>query len=72
MTPPVAAGMCADTDFDFAAGDMDLPPVCPPAPDVRPVPVHPPAPDIHPVVPMARPARHRARPDYLKDYVTDF
>ena len=73
VTPPAATGMWADTDFDFVAGDMDLAPVRPLAPEVHPVvPERPPAPDVHPVVPVARPARHRAPPDYLKDYVTNF
>ena len=77
VTPPAAAGaatgMRAYTDFDFDAGDIDLPQIRPQAPEVHPaLPVHPPAHDGHPVVPAARPARRRARPDYLKDFVTDF
>ena len=77
VTPPAAAGatagMWAYNDFDCAAGDIDLPQVRPPPPDVHPaVPVHPPAPVGHPEVAVARPARHRARPDYLKDFITDF
>lgn len=62
MAPRAAAGMWPVNDFGLAAGDVNLPPVQRPALESP----------VHPVVPVARPARVRVRPDYLEDYVTNF
>ncbi|KAJ8375478.1 hypothetical protein SKAU_G00060580 [Synaphobranchus kaupii] len=62
--PSVTADMEANTDSGFGVDDLDFPAGQPPAPIEHPA--------ERPAEPAARPSCARARPGYLKDFVTNF